>query len=105
MNRLEEFKQRQKNKKEETIKEFLNNINKLHDNSENIVVPSIGIMKENKDKFIDFHVTRYPNCFKYSITFYKKDYPFDLYYSKDFFKDELPKKYIKIFTELENKFC
>ena len=103
MNR-EEFRLRDKKAKEEIIENFTKNINVLHDNTDGVTIPSISILKDESDKFVDYYVAKYPTCLEYGVVFYKKDYPYSIYYSKKYYKHEVPKKYATQFTELAKYF-
>lgn len=104
MNRREAMREKDKIKKQQVIEEFLNSVNKLYDNTNSPANPSVGIMKEQEKCFIKYHIIKHPMCLTYSISMYKKDYPFDLYYSKEYYKNEIPSKYINELEELEKYF-
>lgn len=91
-------------RREEEIKKFLENINKLMDNTDNIVTPSVQITKEEDNCYITYYIGKYPNCLKYSVMMQQKDYPFSVYYSKDFLKNDIPTKHKEVFDELEKYF-
>lgn len=108
MSRFEEFRQKNiikmRERKESETKAFLGRVNTIINKTDDIVHPSVGRLREAKNNYIDFYICSYPNCFQCEITMYKKDYPFDIYYSKKYFKREVPKKYLKEFEELETYF-
>lgn len=101
MDKREERREKDRIRKQQEIEEFLNDVNILHNNIDSPVMPSISIKKEHDDNYINYHITKYPNCLIYSITMYKKDYPFNIYYSKEFHENNMPTKYIKHFEELK----
>jgi hypothetical protein len=104
MTRREELYKKWQERKQEEITAFLNNINVLHNNVDDIALPSISIMKECDNYYINYHITKYPNCLNYSIARYKKEYPFSIYHSKEFYKNQIPDQYKPTFTELEQYF-
>lgn len=107
MSRREEFREKEKLRKEQEIKSFMDKVDKLYNNVDGITIPSIGIMKESEDCYINYHITKHPNSYTYSLQFYKKEYPFSMYYSKDYssvLNEKVPEKYIDQFKELEQYF-
>jgi len=104
MTRREEMHLKDKQRKENEKQDFLQNIGVLHDNTDGITIPSVEIMVESEQCYISYYISKYPNCFSYHISMYKKDYPFPVYYSKDFRENEIPAKYSKQFKELETYF-
>lgn len=104
MNKFEEMRIKDKLRKQKEIDDFINDINILHNNIDSVVMPSIGIKKEQENNYIGYHVVKYPNCLTYDVTLYKKEYPFNIYYSKQYYKNDIPKKYKEVFEELEKYF-
>ena len=88
-------------KKQQETEEFLNNVNVIHKFPD---IPSIGVIKETEKCYLDYYIVKYPNCLKYKIAMKKKEYPFDIYYSKEFYKENIPAKYKDVFEELEQDF-
>ncbi|MDD4706515.1 MAG: hypothetical protein PHS24_04840, partial [Bacilli bacterium] len=95
----EEIRLRMQKEKED----FINDINILHNNIDSMM-PSIGIKKEYENNYTSYNITEYPKCLTYDITLYKKVYPFNIYYSKRYFKNDIPKKHKEVFKELEKYF-
>jgi hypothetical protein len=104
MTRFEEIRAKDKERKEKEIKDFLSNVNVLHNNIDSVVMPSVEIMKESDKCYISYYVCKYPNCLVYSISMCKKEHPFSTYYSKKFYKNEIPVKYAEQFKKLEAYF-
>jgi hypothetical protein len=99
-----EIREKNRIKKENETKTFLDDINKLHINK-NITLQSANIKKELKECYISYNITKYPYCNKYTITRYKKDYPFNIYNTKEFLSiNDIPKKYQIEFKRLELNF-
>jgi len=88
-------------KRQQETEEFLNSVNVIH---KNMSIPSIGVIKEIEKCYLDYYIVKYPNCLKYKIAMKKKEYPFDIYYSKEFYKENIPAKYKDVFEELEQDF-
>lgn len=91
-------------KKQQEIEDFLNSVNVLHNNIDSVVIPSVGIIKETEKCYLDYYIAKYPNCLVYKLLMKRKDHPFDIYYSKEFYKRDIPAKYSKVFEELEQYF-
>lgn len=104
MNRIEEMREKDRIRKAKEIEDFKNNINVLRNNIDNVVIPSMEIMKETEKCYINYYIAKHPNCLSYHISMYKKDYPFSIYYTKEFYKNDIPVKYKKEFEELEKFF-
>lgn len=104
MGKLEEMRQKNKIRKQKEIDNFLGDIGVLHNNTDNIVLPSVSVKKETREKYINYYIAKYPNRFVYSVSFYKKEYPFDIYYTKEFCKKNIPEKYKETFGEIEKCF-
>ena len=98
--RLERIEKTKKRKQQET-EEFLNSVNVL---TKNPSIPSVGIIKEIDKCYLDYYIVKYPNCLKYKLAMKKKEYPFDTYYSKEFYEDNIPEKYKEVFEELRQYF-
>lgn len=97
--KAERIAKNRKRKQQET-EEFLNRVDIIQKFGNDIV----GILKETEKCYLDYQVARYPKCLLYKLSMKKKVHPFDIYYSKEFFKDNIPKKYQKVFEELEKYF-
>ena len=83
--------------------DFINDINILHNNIDSMM-PSITIKKECENNYTSYHIVKNPSCLVYHIILYKKEYPFNIYYSKEFYKNDIPKKHKEVFGELEKYF-
>ena len=104
MERFEIAREKSRIKKINEIEAFMNDINILHNNTDSVIIPSISITVESEKSYLDYHISKHPNILVYDITFFKKDYPFTIYYSKSFYKNNIPKKHLKQFEELEEYF-
>ena len=92
-------------RKEQEIQDFLSKVDKVINNLDSIVYPSIQVIKETEKCYINYYVSKYPNCLVYSMTRRKKEYPFEIYYSKEFYStDDIGEEHKKVFAELENHF-
>jgi len=98
--RLERIEKAKIRKQQET-EEFLNSVNVLRKNPS---IPSVGIIKEIDKCYIDYYIVKYPNCKKFKIAMKRKEHPFDIYYSKEYYEDNIPAKYKEVFKELEQYF-
>ena len=98
--RLERIEKAKIRTQQET-EEFLSSVNVL---MEYPSIQSIGIIKETEKCYIEYFITKYPNCLKYKIAMKKKNHPFDIYYSKEFYENNIPTKYKAVFEELEQHF-
>lgn len=96
--------EREKERKINETNEFLSSIDKLYDATDSIIHPFVSIKRKLKDNYIQYSITKYPNCLQYSIVKYRNDYPFSIYYEKKYYKDEIPKSHVKEFEELEKLF-
>lgn len=91
-------------RKEKEIQDFLGRVNKMHDNSDSVILPSVQILTEEGKCYIEYYLVKYPNLYQLSITRHKKEHPFDIYYSQKFYDYEIPTKYQKQFNELLTEF-
>jgi len=88
-------------KKQQETENFLNSVNAVYKYPDSGIV---GTVKEIEKCYLDYCISKYPNCLKYKLLMMKKEHPFNIYYSKEFFKENIPKKYIAVFEELEQYF-
>jgi hypothetical protein len=91
-------------RKQQETEEFLNSVNVLRNNTDSVTYPSVSIIKETEKCYINYYVVKYPNCLVYRLSMIKKDHPFTTYYSKEYYKNDIPQKYIAQFEELEKYF-
>ena len=94
------FMKRAEESKADTIKDFINDVDKLHVTT--AVYKMVSVLRNEKTKYINYHITQFPNCNEYSITMREKDYPFKIYSEKKWYKNDIPAKYIEEFRKLEN---
>ena len=104
MNRREAIIQKDKLRKQEEIEKFLNDVNVLHNGLDNIVYPSMSITIESENCYINYHVVKIGDFKTYSLTQYRKEHPFDIYYSKKYNENEIPEKHMIKFNELSKYF-
>lgn len=108
MTRYEELRikdrERQIKRKAEQTNEMLQRVDEIRDNTDSIAIPSMSIMKEESFNYINFHIARFPMLKQYSVTFYRKMYPFEIYYSRDYYESEIPKKHKETFKSLDELF-
>ena len=95
---------KQKEREQIETLEFLNKVDVLQDFRDNLINPIVLIKRKTKDNYIEYSITKYPNCLMYSVVMYRNYYPFSIYYEKNYFKNEIPKKHNKEFQELEKLF-
>ena len=99
--RSERIEKARKRKQQET-EEFLNSVNVLRKYDS---IPSVGIVKETDKCYLDYHIIKYPNCLKYELMMKKKEHPFDIYYTREYYDfNNIPAKYQAVFKELEQYF-
>ena len=94
------FIKRAEERKADIIKDFVNDVDKIHVTT--AVYKMVSVLRNETAKYINYHITQYPNCREYSITMMKKDYPFKIYLEKKWYKNDIPQKYKEAFEILEN---
>jgi len=75
-------------KRQTETEEFLSSVNVVYNYPDSGIV---GIIKETEKCYLDCYISR-------------KEYPFDIYYSKEYYKEGIPKKYKEVFEELEQNY-
>ena len=88
-------------KRQTETEEFLSSVNVVYNYPDSGIV---GIVKETDKCYLDCYISKYPNCLKYKLAMKKKEHPFDIYYSKEYYKEGIPKKYKEVFEELEQNY-
>jgi hypothetical protein len=94
------FMKKAEERKSNTIKEFIDDVDKIHVTT--AVYKMVSVLRNETTKYINYHITQFPNCSEYSITMRKHEYPFNVYYEKKWHKNDIPAKYIEEFRKLEN---
>ena len=71
-------------RKEKEIQEMNDSLSKVIKNV-NVINTIIQLVVKFDDSIISYGLTTYPNCNKLSIDYRRNEYPFDYYYSKEYY--------------------